>query len=197
MVDWYNFCRDICSIALLNEGNIKIGGDEKIVEIDESKFGKRKYNKGKRVEGQWVFGGIERDSNKMFMVSVPNRTKETLFEILEKYVEKGTTIYSDCWSAYQTDELEKYGWKHGTVNHSKYFKDPETGVHTNTIESNWRSTKASLPQYGTVKDLYNSYFSEYMWRRRFVSNDCNAFNKLIEHIVLYSEVLDQTEDSIP
>lgn len=58
--------------------------------------------------------------------------------------------------SYQTDDFEKYGWKHGKVNHSKHFKDPETGVHTNTIESNWRSVKASLPRYGTSKALYDT-----------------------------------------
>ena len=30
-------------------------------QIDESKFGKRKYSRGRRVEGQWVFGGIEEE----------------------------------------------------------------------------------------------------------------------------------------
>ncbi|KAK3877360.1 hypothetical protein Pcinc_017915 [Petrolisthes cinctipes] len=37
----------------------KIGGPWKIVEIDESKFWRRKYNVGHFVEGQWVFGGIQ------------------------------------------------------------------------------------------------------------------------------------------
>ena len=29
-----------------------------VVEIDERKFGKSKYNRGQLVEGQWVSGGI-------------------------------------------------------------------------------------------------------------------------------------------
>ncbi|CAG8482656.1 5470_t:CDS:2 [Scutellospora calospora] len=95
--------------------------EEKIVEIDESKFGK---------------------------LSVPNRTKKTLMKILEEYIKIGTIIYSDCWAAYQTNEFEKY--------------NPETGVHTNTIESSWRAVKSSLPRYGIVKDLYDTYFLEYM-----------------------------------
>ena len=32
------------------------------MEIDESKFGKRKYHRGRSVDGHWVFGGIEQGS---------------------------------------------------------------------------------------------------------------------------------------
>ncbi|KYN14575.1 hypothetical protein ALC57_13209, partial [Trachymyrmex cornetzi] len=37
-----------------------IGGNGKIVEIDEAKIGKRKYNTGRIIRGQWIIGGIER-----------------------------------------------------------------------------------------------------------------------------------------
>jgi hypothetical protein len=37
----------------------KIGGPGIIIEVDESKFGRRKYNRGHRVEGVWVMGGVE------------------------------------------------------------------------------------------------------------------------------------------
>ena len=42
------------------ENSEKIGGNGVEVEIDESKFGKRKYYRGHQVEGQWVFGGCEK-----------------------------------------------------------------------------------------------------------------------------------------
>ena len=45
LVDWYNFCRDVC-IDILVKDNLKIGGPGHFVEIDESKFGRRKYHKG-------------------------------------------------------------------------------------------------------------------------------------------------------
>jgi hypothetical protein len=60
-VDWCNFCREVCSEIFIEDSEI-IGGPGRGVEIDESKFGKRKYPRGKRVDGCSVFGGIERDS---------------------------------------------------------------------------------------------------------------------------------------
>lgn len=42
------------------------GGVGKVFEIDKSKFGRRKYYRGHRVEGQWVFGGVERMTSKFF-----------------------------------------------------------------------------------------------------------------------------------
>ena len=48
----------------------QIGREGEVVEIDESKFWKRKYYKGHHVEGQWVFGGIQSSSEKIFLVLV-------------------------------------------------------------------------------------------------------------------------------
>ena len=43
----------------LDTDDMIIGGEGIIVEIDESKFGKRKYHRGHQVEGVWVIGGVE------------------------------------------------------------------------------------------------------------------------------------------
>ncbi|CAC5426638.1 unnamed protein product [Mytilus coruscus] len=162
IVDWYNYCREVC-IEILKTDSEKIGGDSVIVEIDESKFGKRKYHKGRQVEGQWVFGGIERDSKKSFFATVENRTKETLLKLIKDNIKPGTTIISDCWKAY--DCLGSEGFEHLKVNHSVNFVDPETGAHTNTIESTWRALKNHYQKYGTVKSLYDTDFSQYCVRK--------------------------------
>ncbi|KAF8794324.1 hypothetical protein HNY73_002315 [Argiope bruennichi] len=75
---------------------------EKIVEVDESKFGKRKYNRGHLVEGQWVFGGVERGSGRTFLVAVHDRKAETLVSCIKQWIEPGTIIYSDYWKAYDS-----------------------------------------------------------------------------------------------
>jgi hypothetical protein len=52
------FCR-VTMPEFFEGSSEKIGGPCKTVEIDESKIGRRKYNRGHPVEGQWVFGGVE------------------------------------------------------------------------------------------------------------------------------------------
>jgi len=39
-------------------------GSGVVVEIDEAKIGHRKYNRGRSVDGFWVFGGFERGSGR-------------------------------------------------------------------------------------------------------------------------------------
>ncbi len=156
-----------------------------MVEIDESKFGKRKYHHGRRVDGCWVFGGIERDSNKCFFEIVEDRTTDTLLEIIKRNIKPGTTIISDCWKAYAC--LKDHGYTHLTVNHSKEFVNPETGACTNKIESTWHALKLSLPRSGTQKQLYDSYFFEYVVRKKFLNDSEDAF---LEFIRLVSTIYD-------
>jgi hypothetical protein len=60
----------------------KIGGPNKTVEIDDSKFGRRKYNWGNKVKGQRVFSGVERKPGKPFLVPVPDRTADNSMAII-------------------------------------------------------------------------------------------------------------------
>ena len=58
VIDWYNYCREVCADRIMNHHAGPIGGPGTTVEIDESKFGKMKYHRGHKIEGKWVFGGL-------------------------------------------------------------------------------------------------------------------------------------------
>ena len=173
-VDWDSFCSEVREIELF-ENSVKIGGEGKVVQIDESKFGKRKYRRGHHVEGQWVFGGIENDSRKCFLIAVEKRDEATLLPIIEKWIEPGTVIISDCWKAYCN--LEKYGYRHFTVNHSKEFVNA-AGQSTNKMEGHWRQAKAKLPPFGVRKHHFSSYLAEFMWR--YMNREEDLFQKFLE-----------------
>ena len=93
------------------------------VEIDESKFGKRKYNRGRVVDGHWVFGGMERTTGECFLVEVEHRDTATLLPIIQQHIRPGSIVYSDEWSSYQSLNAAT-GLVHNTVNHSLHFVDP-------------------------------------------------------------------------
>lgn len=70
-----------------------LGGIDEVLEIDESKFGKRKYNRAKRVEGKWVFGGVQRKCYLIFMEVVEKRNKSKLLEIIKKELNRGQNLF--------------------------------------------------------------------------------------------------------
>ena len=119
IVNWYSFIREICIDHLVKSSSAeKLGGYSKIVE---AKFGRRKYNRGRIGEGQWVFGA--RGASNTFLVCVDTRNADTLLHIIRERIDPGTTIMSD--------------FEHLTVNHSNEFIDASTGAHINTIEHQW------------------------------------------------------------
>ena len=178
VTEWMNFFRESCISAVI-DNSTPIGGNGIEVEIDESKFGKRKYHKGHKVEGQWVFGGHEKYNKKqIFMIPVCNRKESTLIPIIKKWIKPGSIIHSDCWKAYS--KLNSLGYTHITVNHSKEFVNTESAACTNSIESDWRHAKLQMPSYGTHIGDHAGYLAEFMWRR---SNcDKDKFLQLITDI---------------
>ena len=161
------------------------GGKGAEVEIDESKFGKRKYHKGHPVEGQWVFGGIQRKTGDCFLVAVENRTRKTLLAIIKKYIKRETTIHSDCWKAY--DVLGEEGYNHLKVNHSVNFVDPKTGCHTNTVESMWRHAKSRLPVYNRRKKNFAGYLAKFMFLKHCKMQNKDAAVELVQAAAKYCQ----------
>ena len=166
--DWASFAREVL-VAWCIGREEKIGGAGKIVEIDEAKFGKRKYNMGRVIEGQWVFGGFCRETRSCFMVPVEKRDTETLIGIIKEKILPGTTVISDCWKAYECLGSEEF--EHLTVNHSYNFVDPQTGAHTNTIERQWRELWQKVLVFGRKKSHFVGYLATALFKIKFEDSD--------------------------
>jgi transposase-like protein len=145
-----------------------IGGVNIKTEVDESKF-----------NDFWVFGGIERtNQKKCFFVVVNNREKETLHELIKRYIRPGSTIYSDSWKGYYG--LNRLNYVHKTINHTKHMYDPRTRVHTNHIENSWFQLKKFIPKEKRRRDKIDQYLKEYIWRHKHKSNLWNSFLDLLK-----------------
>ena len=161
-MNWGSYCYEVCEFWLGEQQ--QIGGPGKTVEIDESKFGKSKYNRGRDIIGKWVFGLHERETKKLLLFPVQQRNSATLLPLVQQHVLPGTTIYSDQWRAYE--KLGKLGYVHQTVNHSEEFVT-ETGVHTQGIERSWRDAKSWVLRSGNKEELYHKYLARYLFARAF------------------------------
>ena len=181
--DWYNFYRGIISRYLVAT-DIQIGGPGLIVEVDESKWGKKpKYHRGfVAPDKPWVFGAICRESQKVVLSIVQRRTKEDLQPLIQEHIRAGSVIHSDDWRAYRG--IDQLGFTHRVVIHAHNFVDPNTGVHTNQIEGFWAHAKKTFKQmHGVPNEHIGAHLDEVMFRWN--EKDTDVFNFLLQHIAEY------------
>ena len=131
------------------------------------------------MKGQWVFGGVERGTGRTLLVAVHDGSAETLIGPIKQWILPGTTIISDCWTAYSS--LREEGYTHFTVNLSITFVDQTTGAHTNIIESNWKHVKVLLSPYNRKAD-YVYFLDEYMFRQKCKAEDIDPFCKFMDTV---------------
>lgn len=161
----------------------QIGGPGEIVEIDECKIGRRKYERGRVVEGSWIPGMIHRGHSENYRLEIcpeNKRDEATLTALIKKHVAAGTEIHTDCWKGYMN--LNTHGYVHETVNHSEEFVDSVTGAYTQNIESSWRWMRRSLSRGGVTKQTIGDHLCEFLWRRRIKKLNVDPFTQLIADI---------------
>jgi hypothetical protein len=88
IISFTKFCRELIG-GILDPEHETIGGENIIVEVDEAKFSKKQYNRGHRVDGAWVVGGIERTpEKKVFLAKVKDRKASTLLRVFNSHLEQ-------------------------------------------------------------------------------------------------------------
>ncbi|XP_069671424.1 uncharacterized protein [Periplaneta americana] len=177
-VDWANFCREICEHWLEDHpcvvGGLDDNGISRVVEIDESKFFHRKYHRGLWRESHWVFGGIERETGKCFLVEVPDKTETTLTDVIQRFILPGTIIVSDGRAAYRNvSQIDGAIYEHRVIVAKRKFVDLDNiEIHMENVENLWMGIKTKIrKQYGTSEALFPSYLHEFLWRNAFRHSD--------------------------
>jgi hypothetical protein len=176
--DWTMFCQEAIwitspvrrknSAVLVRPSRLMKAGGENAIATD------------------WVFGGVERQSGRTFLVPVPDRIADTSTNTIHTWIEPGTTIISDCLVRYV--RLRDEGCTHHTVNHTVGFVDGRTGAHTNTIEGTGKHVKVILNAHNRQTN-YIYYLSEYMFAYL-----CRA--RAIDPFTMFLHVVAHTDSSL-
>lgn len=170
---WYATFRRYASNFWIENCCAPIGGEGEIVEIDECLLVKHKNHVGRVLRNQkWIFGGgVRGDPSQCFIEFVPDRTRDTLLEIIKRRISPGSLIVSDGWRSYYDlpVHLPEMNYLHEAVNHSVNFVDPENyETHTQNVEGFWSVVKRKLRAQGTHhgKSMKRRIY-EFLYRKRF------------------------------
>ena len=139
------------------------------VEADESYFGPRRprrsrglpTNRGRSTPHKTpVFGILER-RGRVEVTVVPNCSAESLVTQTLKTVKRGSLVYTDKWSGYDT--LTFCGYRHLKVDHGVQFARGK--VHINGLEGFWSYAKAKfIKHHGVSPARFPLYLYEWQFR---------------------------------
>jgi len=162
-----------------------VGGPGHVVHVDESVVTKRKYHRGRAIPQVWALGIYDSTLRVGYVAIVRNRRAATIMEHIERVVRPGTEIWTDQFASYQG--LGNVGgvapYVHRTVNHSKNFVDPVTGVCTNAVETFWSRLKGFMRRLGVMSSPFmDEYLDQFMWAQHFGDTPQETYSNLLEQI---------------
>ena len=174
---WFrNFREQVISTAVeLQLNGPLLGGDGVVVQVDEALIGRRKYNRGRLVQGTWVVGMIN-EPGSIRLEICERRDAATLGDIVARHVAPGSIVHTDSWRGYA--RLPSLVFDHHQVNHSVEFVAPD-GTHTQRIESQWRAIRRRFSQGGIRHEDIADYLIEYAWRRKCTRENMDPFVALM------------------
>lgn len=157
--------REAMSALGINDAG-RLGGDNKVVEVDETFVGGKAANrKGKIPPKAIVLSLVERDGS-VRSFHVPNVTAATLGPVITANVDKATYVMTDDAPVY--DSIRRWFAGHGSVNHSAEEYVRAVFWHTNTVENYFSIFKRAV--FGCYFHVSEAHLHRYAAERDFMYN---------------------------
>lgn len=162
-----------------------MGGENKVVEADETYVGGSAKNRAHRKPApkQAVFSLVERDGH-VHSFHMPSVSSKTLGPVISANVQKASALMTDESSIYP--KIGEGFSTHGTVNHSANEYARAFFWHTNTVEGYFSLLKRAV--FGTFHHVSEAHLhrytaeQDYKWNTRKVS-DFARFSASIDGII--------------
>lgn len=203
-IEFYVACREVCRVVHSHD-EVQIGGAGDVVEVDETKIFRPKFNRGRRLKRPWwVFGGVSRLTKKQFMVPVRRTNRTTLYPLMQNHIAQDTYIFTDEAAVYGGCEVLGFAG-HFAVSHARSFVrrlpaflpngDPRLGrvlggvtrvkVHTNSLECRWGILKHLYLRRCRSVALIPNYIGEYLYRTNILSEVSNHRRNMGRRFQIY------------
>lgn len=168
------------------ENPIRLGGANKVVQIDEAKlnFNVKSHRGRSAIAPDWAITMVDVSTfpGRGYAEMVPDRSAATLVPIIESVVRSGSSIHTDEWSAYSTLN-NRNSYNHLKLAHKYNFVDPISGVHTQNVESFNNKIKTDIK---TQKGVRRSNRSDFLELFLFIDTFKDvSFDKVLELLKIY------------
>lgn len=123
-----------------------VGGSEtnkhQSEEAKKKRLGSRKTFRGIQTGDKAMVLGLVERGGKLIHQVIPQTSRNGVFPVIEKYIEKGSTMVTDEHRVYL--QVPSLGYKHESVahTHGEYYRTG--GWHTNTIEGSFGLLKRGI-----------------------------------------------------
>ena len=143
-----------------------LGGDNKVVEIDETYVGGKAANRKNHIPPKSIVLALVERDGKVRSFHVPNVTAATLGPVITANVDRATFVMTDEAPVYSG--IGRWFSGHGTVNHSAEEYVRAQFWHTNTVENYFSMFKRSV--FGCYFHVSEAHLHRYAAERDFMHN---------------------------
>lgn len=169
-----------------DENPIRLGGFNKVVQVDETKLNyNAKSHRGRsQVSPDWALTMVDVSTTpaKGFASMVPDRSAATLLPIIEQIIRPGSSIHTDEWKGYTNLNLCQ-NYNHSTITHKYNFIDPITGIHTQNVESYNNKIKSDIKaQRGVRRNDRQDFLNLFVFIDTLKEN---AFDVILDLLKVY------------
>lgn len=159
-----------------------------IVELDETYYGGRQHRSRKYrrtgFSNKTAVVGIRSRDGKVRTISILRIRSRRLKQILQKYVERGSTLYADNHKLHA--KFDQWGYKYESINKLFGFvREPD--IHTNSVEGYWMLSKTKL--YARHHQMSRKYLPKYLAEMEHKFNHRNELDfvkLLLERLIFFS-----------
>ena len=164
---------------------IILGGLGAVIQCDETKLNHNvKSHRGRAPQEQvWAIFIVDTSytPSRGYVEILPDRKQDTMLSVIQRVVRRGSTIITDEFRS--SINVGKDGdYAHSTVCHKYNFVDPETGIHTQNVESYNNKIKPRIKDIkGVQRGVRADFLIEFMWFEMFKDN---TFDELINLLMI-------------